>query len=121
MPSAELAVARVKLRVSAGGHDIPEETIRRRYDAGLRNLYETYASLADGWQVIDSSRHAPLVKERHSNEGLDSALFTDTELTERNLRTAVQKALREHKAAGRAVPAWENGTITWITPDNIEP
>lgn len=36
--SADLAVQRVRERVRAGGHDVPEEVIRRRYDAGLRNL-----------------------------------------------------------------------------------
>ena len=33
--SPELAIARVKARVAAGGHNIPEETIRRRYNVGI--------------------------------------------------------------------------------------
>ena len=33
--SPDLAVARVKARVAAGGHNIPEETVRRRYRMGL--------------------------------------------------------------------------------------
>ena len=34
--SADMAVQRVAERVRQGGHDIPEETIRRRFDAGTR-------------------------------------------------------------------------------------
>ena len=40
----ELAIARVKQRVAAGGHNIPEKTIRRRYEAGIHNLFELYGS-----------------------------------------------------------------------------
>jgi len=31
LPSAEFAMARVAARVAAGGHNIPEPTIRRRF------------------------------------------------------------------------------------------
>jgi predicted ABC-type ATPase len=39
LPSDDLAVARVKSRVRLGGHNVPEETIRRRYHAGLQNFF----------------------------------------------------------------------------------
>ncbi len=55
LPSADEAVARVAERVRAGGHHVPEPTIRRRYDAGLKNLLTIYMSLADTWQVVDNS------------------------------------------------------------------
>lgn len=54
--SPEIAVQRVAQRVSKGGHSIPEETIHRRYSAGLRNLFELYLPLAGNWQVFDNSR-----------------------------------------------------------------
>ncbi len=38
-----------------GGHDVPESTIRRRYDAGLRNFLMLYVPLADSWQLNDNS------------------------------------------------------------------
>lgn len=55
LPSADEAVARVAERVRAGGHHVPEKTIRRRYDAGLKNLLGIYLPLADTWQVVDNS------------------------------------------------------------------
>jgi predicted ABC-type ATPase len=55
LPSADEAVARVADRVRAGGHDVPEPTIRRRYNAGLKNLLQLYIPLADTWQLFDNS------------------------------------------------------------------
>ncbi len=55
LESAELAVSRVAERVRVGGHDVPEATIRRRYDSGLRNLFSLYLPVVDSWQVLDNS------------------------------------------------------------------
>ncbi len=56
LPSADMAVARVAERVRRGGHDVPDETIRRRYARGLRNFFKLYQPLADEWQVLDNSK-----------------------------------------------------------------
>jgi predicted ABC-type ATPase len=53
--SAELAVSRVMERVRQGGHDIAPVVVRRRYRAGLSNLFRLYIPLADSWQVFDNS------------------------------------------------------------------
>jgi predicted ABC-type ATPase len=55
LPSADLAVERVRQRVAKGGHDVPEETIRRRYRLGLRNLVNLYVPIASRWRVLDGS------------------------------------------------------------------
>ncbi len=51
----ELAVQRVAQRVESGGHDIPDDVIRRRYERGLSNFFELYQPLADEWFVLDNS------------------------------------------------------------------
>jgi predicted ABC-type ATPase len=50
----ELAIERVKTRVLEGGHDIPEDVIRRRYIKGVQNL-EQFTNVADYWLIINSS------------------------------------------------------------------
>ena len=50
-----LAIERVKIRVSEGGHNIPEETIRRRYFRGIYNLSNRFIGLCDFWIVINNS------------------------------------------------------------------
>lgn len=37
LESPELAIARVRRRVESGGHSVPEDVIRRRYERGRRN------------------------------------------------------------------------------------
>jgi predicted ABC-type ATPase len=53
--SPDLAVQRVRERVRAGGHDVNEQVIRRRYAAGLKNFWRIYQSLANTWAVYDNS------------------------------------------------------------------
>lgn len=55
LPSPDLAVARVAERVRLGGHDVPEDVIRRRYGAGLKNFVVIYQRIADTWQMFDNS------------------------------------------------------------------
>ena len=59
--SIELAVTRVALRVASGGHNIPEDVIRRRYNRGRINFLELYSQLSDRWQVYDNSGNNQLI------------------------------------------------------------
>jgi predicted ABC-type ATPase len=56
LPSPELAVERVAERVSSGGHNVPEEVIRRRYRKGIANFSSLYQPLATHWYVYDNSQ-----------------------------------------------------------------
>ncbi|HVF54504.1 MAG TPA: AAA family ATPase [Pyrinomonadaceae bacterium] len=53
--SPELAVQRVRQRVRQGGHDIPDEVVRRRYASGVRNFFGLYRPLANSWGLYDNS------------------------------------------------------------------
>ena len=55
LPSADMAVSRVRRRVAEGGHHVPEDVIRRRYEAGLKNFFRIYRPLAASWQFYDNS------------------------------------------------------------------
>ena len=55
LASPELAVERVRSRVELGGHSVPEQTIRRRYAAGLRNFFTVYRPMATIWRLYDNS------------------------------------------------------------------
>ncbi|MHB8974046.1 MAG: AAA family ATPase [Pirellulaceae bacterium] len=59
LPSAEMAVSRVANRVRQGGHNVPESDIRRRYEAGQRNLFHLYRPLVNAWWLYDASRLPP--------------------------------------------------------------
>lgn len=53
--TVELAIERVKVRVREGGHDIPMDTIARRYHRGLSNFFKLYKETVDHWMFINSS------------------------------------------------------------------
>jgi predicted ABC-type ATPase len=55
LPSADHAVARVRDRVRLGGHGVPEEIVRRRYERGLRNFFRLYQPLASTWAMYDNA------------------------------------------------------------------
>lgn len=56
LQSADLAVERVAARVRLGGHDVPEDTVRRRYERGLRHFFQSYMDVVDRWRLYDNSR-----------------------------------------------------------------
>lgn len=58
LASPDLAIRRVAKRVETGGHDIPPEVIRRRFDRGLRNLFTLYVPLATSWRLYDNTSGA---------------------------------------------------------------
>lgn len=58
LKSVELHIKRVRARVSRGGHDIPEQTIRRRYVKSLANLVGFIGKVAS-LQVFDNSDESP--------------------------------------------------------------
>ena len=55
LENVNLAFERVALRVSKGGHNIPEEIIERRYFKGLKNLPK-YLELVNDWYLYDNSQ-----------------------------------------------------------------
>jgi predicted ABC-type ATPase len=55
LSAPEIAVDRVRDRVASGGHHIPENVIRRRYERGISNFFAVYQPLATGWFVYDNS------------------------------------------------------------------
>jgi predicted ABC-type ATPase len=54
LPRPEVALARVADRVRLGGHNIPEEVVRRRFVAGLTNFFQLYRGIVDVWQMYDN-------------------------------------------------------------------
>lgn len=56
LESPELAISRVAERVSKGGHNIPQDVIKRRYVAGITNLFARFMNEVDLWMIYDNSR-----------------------------------------------------------------
>ena len=61
LESVEMAIDRVQNKVRDGGHNIPEEIIRRRYRSGIKNLLEIYLPIVDRALLFDNSSNDPVL------------------------------------------------------------
>ncbi len=61
--SPEVACERVAKRVSEGGHNIPTETINRRYKLGLENLFNIFIPIVDEWALYDNNLSTNLIAD----------------------------------------------------------
>ncbi|HET7117406.1 MAG TPA: zeta toxin family protein [Hanamia sp.] len=55
LQSIDLARERVKTRVAEGGHNIESQIIARRYERGIKNLFDIYLPIVDGALIFDNS------------------------------------------------------------------
>jgi len=60
LPNSQMAIDRVAERVRQGGHDVPSDVIRRRFDAGLRNFEQVYRDAVDTWAMYDNAGDEPV-------------------------------------------------------------
>lgn len=140
---------RVAARVRSGGHAIPEEVIRRRYERGLVNFFNAYAPAADSWILVDNTGRPPPRRIAWRNVGDRiyvgdnpawtklSARYMKPHVEEQKARLAperaftsedlidaidraVRAALARHKALGQSVVVWRDGKVVWLTPEEIE-
>ena len=52
-----MAIELVTVRVSEGGHNIPNDVIARRYKRGIENLFKIYIPLCSEWILFDNSKN----------------------------------------------------------------
>lgn len=65
LATPEEAIRRVALRVRQGGHHVPEQVIRRRFDKGLRNFKTIYRLCVDDWLWYNNSGTTPVLLEKN--------------------------------------------------------
>ncbi|MBI3018806.1 MAG: zeta toxin family protein [Deltaproteobacteria bacterium] len=67
IPSAGLALERIKERVAKGGHNIPIHDVRRRFARSIHNFFDVYKLLVDSWSLFDNSNIKPhlIAKKEH--------------------------------------------------------
>jgi predicted ABC-type ATPase len=80
IPTAELAVKRVKFRVAEGGHDVPVTDIKRRFKRNVEKFFNEYRPLADKWMLFNNDNEdAKLIakKENAHIDVVDEKVFRD--------------------------------------------
>jgi predicted ABC-type ATPase len=104
--SGDQAVGRVALRVKLGGHHVPEDDIRRRFDRSRKHFLADYLPLADEWVLWDNAQppHRRITdSSTHSIEQL-IAMLTSSNLQETSMEPMSEMS-RIGLEAGRAATA----------------
>jgi predicted ABC-type ATPase len=70
LESIDLAKVRVAERVKRGGHNIPLDTIERRYYRGIVNFFRIYRSIVDRWIVFDKFKRGTKTGSKWSRKGI---------------------------------------------------
>ena len=68
LSTVEDSVERVRRRVAAGGHGIPEDAIRRRFIKSLQYLETIYKPIVDEWYIWESREGAFVFLESRSED-----------------------------------------------------
>ena len=113
MPS--LAIERVKLRVQSGGHNVSEESIRRRYDMGIKNLFHLYIPVCEYWMIIDNSNSPVIICE--GGKDITSRELRDNILD--GLNATFQKLVKEKKQTNSELAFVQNGKLVKVKATNI--
>ncbi|SEN61642.1 Predicted ABC-type ATPase [Flavobacterium sp. CF108] len=72
LQDVELAIERVKTRVTEGGHNIETDVIKRRYINGILNLFNIYLPIVDEVMIFDNSFGKPeLLAEKMLESEID--------------------------------------------------
>lgn len=71
IPSSQLAIARVKDRVAQGGHDVPIEDIKRRFERSVDRFFKEYRLLADKWILFNNAETIPKIVAKKQNVHID--------------------------------------------------
>jgi predicted ABC-type ATPase len=72
-------LARIKERVTRGGHSVADEDVKRRFDRSIRNFLNLYRPLLDTWNLFDNSTANPrlIAKEENGKIAIiDKSLFS---------------------------------------------
>jgi predicted ABC-type ATPase len=71
VPELDITRARVRQRVTKGGHDIPDDVQRRRFRLGIRNLARHYRPLLHEWRLYDNTGREPHLVAREKDGTMD--------------------------------------------------
>ena len=109
IPSREFSAKRVEYRVLNGGHDVPENDIRRRYARSVANVRE-YSALCNYTACYDNSNALPrfvFIKHEGSDPWVVDSDIYNIVMNGGRLGTAADKETQDRMALGK----FENAVI----------
>ncbi|MBU1122759.1 MAG: hypothetical protein ABIH71_07610 [Candidatus Omnitrophota bacterium] len=62
---------RIKERVLEGGHNVPKEDVKRRFERSISNFFKTYRLLVDSWMIFNNAEIKPELVVKKDNGNID--------------------------------------------------
>ena len=145
-----MSVHRVAARVRHGGHSVPPDVIRRRYESGLRSFFELYLPIADSWEFHENTTRPPTLiamqekgrtiqfGKRKLWESIQTRMSVKDDEAEYAAGTeprfagipisevmdifdqAAREAYARHKALGIPIVIWRDGKVVEVPPEEIK-
>jgi len=75
----EISIDRIKVRVSKGGHHVPDADVKRRFERGINNFWNRYRQMSDNWILVNNSETSfeqVAIKGDRNFEILNEVLFS---------------------------------------------
>lgn len=126
LDSPDIAIERVQRRVREGGHAVPDDVIRRRYERSLFNFVNRYRALADDWYVYDNTCAGnPRVREVLVTDRLPlpdddvARRFADVAGMNHAMSVAFARVVRRHRLLNQPLVFGENGKVVCLDPHTV--
>ena len=119
LSTVEVSFGRIRQRVKNGGHNIPEEVARRRFDRSLGLLEDLYKNLVDLWSEWDNGQYIPLIL---GSERMASITTEQSNEMPEQLKLALQamrRGVRQAFLNGEAYDPDGRGKAYWETHDEF--
>ncbi|MBS4028735.1 MAG: zeta toxin family protein [Ignavibacteriales bacterium] len=94
--SAELAIERIQNRVREGGHFIPDDVVRRRYERSVQNFVNLYLPIVDKWKIYDNTFNKMHIVALKENSELINILLSKQ--MKKNMTYKVEEPKQEYIA-----------------------
>lgn len=144
LPEVQMCIDRVADRVRKGGHNIPPAVIRRRYLAGIKNLFGVYRFVLTSWSLFDNSGLVLYTIAREGNGSLtvldeqklakfmkisrqaspdkleETPGISESEKAVDAMRSAVAQIVEEHCKTGSPLIIWRDGKVYRQPPEEAK-
>ena len=119
LSSVEISLERIRQRVKNGGHTIPEDVARRRFNRSLALLESTYKHLVDHWSVWTNDGVTPIKIGEQYMATVVPSKHVDFPEELRLAEQAFRRAVRQAFLNGEAYDPDGSGKAYWLEHDEF--
>jgi predicted ABC-type ATPase len=118
LDTPQLAINRIRERVAAGGHHVPDDVVTRRHERSLNNFINNYRPLCDYWLMMNNSgKQSEIIDEVKANKTFDTDSLREKMLE--GIKISFEKLVKGKAKNDDELVFSENGQIVRIKAKDI--